>query len=274
MATRSWTHRLLTRTLRRNRKAKAPVSGRDRGSRPRLEWLEDRTLLSLTLSPIAPPLLTDNAVPYAIAVGDLTGNGLPDVVDVDASAIHGNGFANANVDVFDNFSDAIVTGFGAGHGVVPTVDVAAGDGTQVFAGTDVALGDFDGRHYANGLPILDMAVACKTVPGDGHWVSILMNTGPAPTFASPTLYNDGATDVTVGDFTGNGRDDLFLSGGFSNAGTPELMLSNADGTFQNFIDLGGDAAGKAVVGDFDGRHYANGLPILDVAAKAVASLGL
>ena len=93
MATLSWIRRLFDRKPRTVRKGPRPVSGRDRGARPRLECLEDRTLLSLTLSPIGGPL-GNLPFPNAIAVGDLTGDGLPNVVAVDAAAMNGPSFDN------------------------------------------------------------------------------------------------------------------------------------------------------------------------------------
>ena len=70
--------------------------------------------------------------------------------------------------------------------------------------------------YANGNPILDIALDC------GDQVAVLLGNGDG-TFQAPQTY-------TVGGVAGNGN------------------LEN---------DL--------VVGDFDGRTYANGLPVLDLA---------
>jgi hypothetical protein len=248
MAIRSWIRRLFNRKPRNVSKAPAR-------RRPALEGLEDRTLLSLTLNAFALPLTGYNLFPFAIAAGDLNGNGLPSVVDVDSANFGFGSNPNADVDVFSDDP-----GYGFQNTSNPSSRFAAGDGSQSFVGTDVSLGDFDGRHYANGKPVLDMAVAIQDQRG-GLWVSILMNDGNGR-FGTPTLYNTWGIDVTVGDFNGDGADDVLTSGA---AGTPHLLLSNGDGTFQSAKDLGGDVSGRAVVGDFDGRHYANGLPILDVA---------
>jgi hypothetical protein len=265
MLTRSWIRRLFDRKPRTVRKTPGPVSGRDRGFRPRLEGLEDRTLLTLTLNAFAPPLITadDVVFPLAIAVGDLTGNGLPNVVAVDSSnwQFGSTSQTQANVVVFSQMP-------GRGYGL-PSYVTAAGDGSDAFFGIDVALGNFDGRHYANGKPVLDMAVAVVDQSGF-MWVSILKNTSTTDSlgnttlsFGSPTIYNTWGTDVTVGDFNGDGRDDVLMTGAGS---TPLLHLNNGDGTFQSARDLGGDVSGRgAVVGNFDGRKYDNGLPILDVA---------
>jgi hypothetical protein len=179
----------------------------------------------------------------------LTGNGFPDLVDVDQSGLYQNipGANFVNVDVYPN---------NGGYFASPPNSFPAGEGPNT-GGYDVALGDFDGRHYANGKPILDLAVA----ETDG--VGILMNDGSGG-FGSPQI-NHGAFGyyVTVGDFTGNGKTDPLMTGG----GAPGVLLGNGDGTFQIEQTISTDTsdAEKAVVGNFDGRHYANGLPILDVA---------
>ncbi|HKB40335.1 MAG TPA: VCBS repeat-containing protein, partial [Gemmataceae bacterium] len=123
-----------------------------------------------------------------------------------------------------------------------------------FGGYDVALGNFDGRHSATGKPILDIAVI-----GD-FGLSVSM-TGSRN---GPIIKNIGTigTRLAVGDFTGNGNTDLLVTG----FGVPGVLLGNGDGTFQNPQGISTDlSAVMAVVGDFDGRHYSNGLPILDVA---------
>src|SRR5205807_3586886 len=104
-------------------------------------------------------------------------------------------------------------GLGVGSGHILPSQFPAGDGSQAFVGTDVALGDFDGRDYANGKPVLDMAVAIQDQNGF-LWVSILKNNGSGGnvSFGSPTIYNTWGTDVTVGDFNGDGRDDVLTTG--------------------------------------------------------------
>jgi hypothetical protein len=187
----------------------------------------------------------------------LTGNGFPDLVDVDQSGLYSNSFSPENVDVYHNNH---IFGADFQGGLGNPSSFRAGD-TPDSGGYDVALGDFDGRHYVNGKPILDLAVA------GNFGVSILMNDGPDfngnPTFGSPQDYGGGGFYVTVGDFTGNGKTDLLQTGGEP----PIVLLGNGDGTFQTYQKISTDEswAGQAVVGDFDGRHYANGLPILDFA---------
>jgi hypothetical protein len=211
--------------------------------------LEDRTLLSLNIVPVSAPadMKGDVVEPISIVAGDLNGTGVSELVDADQYGLTHSGYL-ASVDVWTPENGAFQS---PDHVNLP-LGLSRGS-------NDVALGDFDGRHSATGKPILDIAVV-----GD-RGLTVLMNRDG---YRSPISNTDvfPRSYLAVGDFTGNGNADLLVTG----AGVPQVMLGNGDGSFQNpqGISTDGTYARRAVVGDFDGRHYANGLPILDVAVIA------
>src|SRR5262249_26649019 len=151
MTTRSWIRRLFDR---KPRSRKARTAGRYRGFRPSIDLLEDRTLLSLTFSPVSHILLTGSVnVCGGLVVGDLEGDGLTELVAVDqtGTAFPSIGTVFSDVDVWHtDFDGSIYTASYESFAANP-------QGSQ-FGGYDVALGNFDGRHSATGKPILDIAV--------------------------------------------------------------------------------------------------------------------
>jgi hypothetical protein len=109
--------------------------------RPRVEFLEDRTLLSFTAAPTYPA----GSGPYAVAVGDFNGDGAPDLVVTNPSSRAVN----------------VLLGRGDGSFQAP-VSYAIG-----YYGTSVAVGDF------NGDGILDLVVANRL----SNTVSVLLGRG-------------------------------------------------------------------------------------------------
>jgi hypothetical protein len=160
-----------------------------------------------------------------VAVGDFNGDGNPDLV-----VAHGSN----NVSVL----------LGNGDGTF--------QGAQNFAvGSEplsVAVGDFDGRHYANGSPILDLAVANK----GSNTVSVLLGNGDG-TFQPAINFSTGRQpfSVAVRDLNGDGKPDLATVNLFS--GTVSVLLGNGDGTFQTAHDFAvGINPFSIAVGDFNG----------------------
>src|SRR5262249_21652598 len=70
----------------------------------------------------------------------------------------------------------------------------------------------------------------------------------------------------VGDFNGDGKPDLPVSGTNSVA----ILLGNGEGPCRAPIPYHAPA-GLLVAADFDGRRYANGQPILDLAVGSAAN---
>lgn len=117
----------------------------------------------------------------------------------------------------------------------------AGAPPSYFVGFEphaIAAGDF------NGDGNLDLAVANQGGPANGT-VSILLGNTDG-TFRSPVTYPAPfvLNSVAVGDFNGDGKVDLVMSGGFNVA----IRLGNGDGTFgpATTINVGASAFGIAV----------------------------
>jgi len=155
----------------------------------------------------------------SLAVGDFNGDGNQDL-------------AVANVGV------SILLGDGAGHFSAATNFPA---GITPFW---VAVGDFNGDGKQ------DLAVANFTSPGT---VSILLGDG-AGNFSAPTSFaagDDEPDSVAVGDFNGDGKQDLAVTHYIG--GTVSILLGNGAGHFSAATNFGVDNTPYLLaVGDFNG----------------------
>jgi hypothetical protein len=129
----------------------------------------------------------------------------------------------------------------------------------------VAVGDFNGDGH------LDVVVTGSDNNGNGR-VSILLGNGDG-TFQAAQNFPVGIYpgSVAVGDFNGDGRLDVVVTGSDNNGnGRVSILLGNGDGTFQaaqNF-PAAGTYPGSVVAGDFNG----DGRLDLAVAANQGSSL--
>jgi hypothetical protein len=167
-----------------------------------------------------------NFNPVSLAVGDVNGDGRPDLIAADrtsgtVSILLGNG--NGTFQPAVMFPSAQEPG------------AAAGD-------LHVLAADF------NGDGALDLAVADEAA----NDVAVLLGAGNG-TFQTPVRYDVNFTPfaLVAGDFNGDGRVDLATAGGTSD--NIPVLVGNGDGTFQPRIDFNAFGASFALAtADFNG----------------------
>ena len=219
--------------------------------------------------------------PWSIAIGDVDGDGRPDL------AVANN--AGASVSVLRNitsqvgaiaFAPKVDYGVGQGPRAVAIEDLD-GDGradlavanfasntlsvlrnlgngvfaTKVDHGTggnpcSVAIRDIDGDTH------LDLVVANYGSPSPGSTVSVLRNLGNG-TFAAKVDYPTGPNPnaVAVGDLNSDGWPDLAVTNSNISLGgdTISVLTNRGDGTFAAKVDYaGGSGPAGVAIGDIDG----------------------
>jgi hypothetical protein len=133
-----------------------------------------------------------------------------------------------------------------------------GDGTfqpavSYYAGghaTSVALGDFNGDGKT------DLVVSTAVLAGNNEAVAVLLGNGDG-TFQAAVYYPAANVPqfVAVGDFNGDGRRDLAVTG----LGGVSILLGDGTGAFAApvFYATGDGFAAQVAVGDFDGDGKAD-----------------
>jgi len=186
---------------------------------------------------------TTGAWPYSVAIGDLDGDGKPDLAVTNLN--------NSTVSVFRNTatSGSITTG-----SFVPRVDFATGSNSNPRS---VAIGDLDG----DGKP--DLAVANY----NDNTVSVLRNTSTSGSISFVAKVDfatgSGPFSVAIGDLDGDGKPDLAVANS-GNGNVTVLRNTSTSGSisFDGHVDFTtGSAPYSVAIGDLDG----DGKPDLAVA---------
>jgi len=187
------------------------------------------------------PYSSGGAPTESVAIGDLSGDGIQDVV-----AINQNGIG-------------VLIGNGDGTFQAPVIYGSGG-----YDSVSVAIGDVNG----DGVPDLVVANYCLTLSDcqnqDDGAVGVLLGNGNG-TFQSPVSYDSGGwaewaefsegISVTIGDVNGDGVPDLIVANSCGSGEEPRsckvgivgVLLGNGDGTFQSPVPFSsGVSHGQAV----------------------------
>jgi len=178
----------------------------------------------------------------SITVGDVNGDGRPDVI------VANNFPSYQNCDAFGVVS--VLLGNGDGTFQEPVVYNSGG-----FFANSVAIGDVNGDGYP------DVVVSNAQSGMRSGTVAVLLNNGDG-TFQAPVTYDSGGVDsatIVLGDLNGDGHPDLVVVNQCRNYGscpfgTVSAFVGNGDGTFQSAVSYG--TGGKYVdsisIGDLNG----------------------
>jgi hypothetical protein len=190
------------------------------------------------------------AYAVSVAVGDVNGDGKPDLV-VASQCVSSTNCTNGTIGVL----------LGNGNGTFQSPVTYASGGTNA---SSVAVGDFNG----DGKPDLTVSNQCATSSNCYNvngTVGVLLNNGDG-TFQAAIAYASGAfgsSSVAVGDVNHDGRPDLLVAnqcpGSNSNStsctnGTVSIFFGNGDGSFRLPFTYGsgGYAADSIAVADVNG----------------------
>ena len=161
--------------------------------------------------------------PLTVAIGDLNGDGSPDlaVANYDTSSLGGN------VSIMP----------GNGDGTFQTaVNYTAGRNPCA-----VVIGDLNN----DGKP--DLSV----VNSRSNSISVLLGNGDGTFLAAQNFVMESPSAIAIGDFNGDSRPDLVAAGNFNS--TVSILLGNGDGTFQDAKTYGvGYAPLSIAIGDLTG----------------------
>jgi hypothetical protein len=174
----------------------------------------------------------------SLAIGDFNGDGVSDV------AVGTGNYSTTN---------SVIVLLGKGNrSFEQHLDYGVGLGAN-----SIVIGDFN----ADGKDDIVASNSGSDLPYQGgRNFTVLLNNGDG-TFPTYRFFATGQvpSDVTIGDFNGDGKPDLAVANGnpfsqfFFATDTVSVLLNNGDGTFQNHIEYPtGRFPFGVVAGDFDG----------------------
>ena len=186
---------------------------------------------------------------YSVAVGDLNGDGKPDLV-VSSECASSSNCTSGRISVL----------LGNGDGTFQTAVTYPSGGFEAFS---VAIADVNG----DGKVDLVVGNTCATSSScTNGTIAVLLGNGDG-TFQTAVAYGSGGNDVfsvAVADLNGDGKPDLVVSNYCASSGctngTIGVLLGNGDGTFQT-----------AVAYD-SGAYYASSVAVADVNADGKLDL--
>ncbi len=194
----------------------------------------------------AVPYATSGYNPYSVAIADVNGDGMPDLVIANESQSRND----------SQGSISVMLGKGNGKFRAPVNYSSGGQGAYSISVADV-----------NGDGKLDLVVAngCLGTDCSTGGVAVLMGNGNG-TFKKAVVYSSGAASVfgsrvAVGDLNGDGKLDLAVAttgAGCGNGCQPGLvgvLLGKGDGTFKKaktYSTGGFDAIGWVAIADVNG----------------------
>ena len=205
--------------------------------------------------------------PRAIAVGDLDGDGVLDVVGTDANG-------NATFVYYGNGDGTFTPGPAAEVGTAPysiaigdldgdgKADVVVGNYTDNAISIDLSTGRSFQHQVTYTTATSPQSIAIGDVDGDGlpdlvisaigsNAIDIFHNKGGGQFSSLATLpTNTGPYQTAIGDIDGDGRPDLVAA---DTSGFASVLRGHADGTFDAHVDLGaGSQPWSVALGDVDG----------------------
>ena len=213
----------------------------------------------------------DTAVPYTtngwltqqVAIGDVNGDGKPDIVVVNQCA------SNPGTTSCSTTGNVAVL-LGNGDGTFQAAVTYDSGGYQSFA---VAIADVNGDGKPD-LLVVNYCGSSNACSGDGT-VAVLLGNGDG-TFQSSVTYDTGAAEsdaIAVGDVNGDGKPDLIVANlcqvgtcdlEGDESGSVSVLLGKGAGIFQQTANYVPDAIGTNAVAVAD----VNGDGKLDIAASS------
>ena len=206
----------------------------------------------------------------SLAVGDVNGDGIPDIVTSGVSILFGDGKGAfpRRLDYLVNSDGAVILTDIDGDGRMDIV-LAEGNPLAMTAGLMVLFGWDNGTYFGPQVSLVPGAVvpqglAAADFNGDNipdlvYWygantISILKGAGDG-SFTPGAQYQLAANSypvrITIADFNHNGKPDFAMTTG--NPASVAVFLGKGDGTFEAPLNTAAPAGlGELVAGDFNG----------------------